>query len=94
MAQIVVSVKNADACDRIEIFIDGVSYGKKMGNATFTIPATEGPHVIHGIYDNVEDDFVGIAHGLDPISFRSTGGTQNFEVQISNICSGGRLRMG
>lgn len=93
MAQVVVNVTNADACDRVEIFVDGVSCGRKMGNGTFTFCVTDGSHVIHGIYDNVEDDYYGITHRLDPISFRATGATQKFEARISNICSGGRLKM-
>ena len=91
MTQLAVTIVNADACDRIEIFVDGVSYGRQMGNKTFAIQVPEGNHVIHGIYDNVEDDFAGISHDLSPIQFRAAGGAEKFEVRISNICSGGRI---
>lgn len=91
MTTVTVTVSNADYYDTVQIFIDGVPYGKKKGNATFEIPVTAGEHVIHGIYDNMEPEYEGISHSLDPIRFTATGATAAFEVKIGNICSGGKL---
>ena len=91
MNRVIVQVKNADYYDTVSIFIDGVPYGKKQGNASFEIPVANGTHVIHGIYDNMEPDFEGISHSLSPIEFQVSGSDVHFSVKISNICSGGRL---
>lgn len=91
MTNVVVKVTNADYYDTVLIFVDGVPYGKKKGNATFEIPVPSGEHVIHGIYDNMEPDFAGISHALNPIAFTASGGMVNFTVRISNIYSGGKL---
>lgn len=94
MAKVIVQVENADYYDTVQIFIDGVPYGKKQGNSTFEIPAFVGKHIIHGIYDNMEPDFEGISHALIPIEFEIASEDVHFTVKISNICSGGRLIKG
>lgn len=92
MANVIVQVENADYYDTVQIFIDGVPYGKQKGNSTFKIPVQPGKHVIHGIYDNMEPDFAGICHGLKPIEFHLGVSDVHFTVHISNICSGGSLK--
>ena len=91
MTNVIVKIVNADYYDTVQIFVDGVPYGKKKGNATFEIPVTQGEHVIHGIYDNMEPDFAGISHALGPVKFTAAGAVINFTVRISNISSGGKL---
>ena len=91
MTKVIVKVKNADYYDTVSIFVDGVPYGKKQGNSTFEIPVVKGEHSIHGIYDNMEPDFEGISHALNPIVFAVGDSDVNFEVEISNIYSGGKL---
>ncbi len=91
MNKVIVKVKNADYYDTVSIFVDGVPYGKKQGNSTFEIPIVAGEHSIHGIYDNMEPDYEGITHALDPIVFSVGNSDVNFEVRISNIYSGGNL---
>ena len=91
MTNVIVKIENADCYDTVQIFVDGVPYGKKQGNATFEIPVMQGDHVIHGIYDNMEPDFRGISHALNPIEFTAIGESVNFTVQIGNIYSGGTL---
>ena len=91
MNKVIVKIINADYYDTVSIFVDGVPYGKKQGNNTFEIPVTNGEHSIHGIYDNMEPDFEGISHALNPIVFSVDDKDVNFEVRISNIYSGGKL---
>ena len=91
MNNVIVNVKNADYYDTVQIFIDGVPYGKKKGNSRFEIPVTDGNHVIYGIYDNMEPDFQGITHALGAISFEIKNKDVSFTVEISNIYSGGKL---
>ncbi|MBE7055814.1 MAG: hypothetical protein E7388_00025 [Ruminococcaceae bacterium] len=91
MNKIIVKIVSADYYDTVSIFVDGVPYGKKQGNSTFEIPVTNGEHSIHGIYDNMEPDFEGISHALDPIVFSVEDSDVNFEVKIRNIYSGGDL---
>ncbi len=91
MTKVIVNIKNADYYDTVQIFIDGVPYGKKRGNSTFEIPVVSGRHVIHGIYDNMEPDFEGISHALNPIEFETKSDDVSFVVHISNIYSGGNL---
>ena len=92
MAKVIVKVENADYYDTVQIFIDGVPYGKKKGNSTFEIPVFPGKHIIHGIYDNMEPDFEGITHALDSIEFQMGSEDIRFVVHISNIYSGGKLK--
>lgn len=92
MTKVIVKVTRADYYDTVQIFIDGVPYGKKQGNSTFEIPVVSGEHVIHGVYDNMEPDFEGISHALDPIEFNVQSEDVHFTVEISNIYAGGKLR--
>ena len=91
MTNVVVKITGADYYDSVQIFIDGVPYGKKQGNSIFVIPVTNGEHVIHGVYDNMEPDFKGYCHALDACRFTASGIDVKFEVRIINIFRGGNL---
>ncbi len=91
MPKIIVKVANADYYDAVQIFVDGVPYGRKTGNSTFEIPVFPGDHIIHGIYDNNEHAYRGLSHALDPIAFQVDKTDVCFTVKIASIYSGGKL---
>ncbi len=91
MNKVIIKVTKADYYDAVQIFIDGVPYGRKTGNSTFEIPVAPGRHVLHGVYDNNEPAYRGLSHALGPIEFQADGKDVAFTVKISSIYSGGKL---
>lgn len=91
MNKVIVNVKRADYYDTVQIFVDGVPYGKQRGNSTFEISVPAGKHIIHGIYDNMEPEYAGYSHALGSLEFEVKDKDVRFNVEISNIFSGGKI---